>query len=127
MKHRQISLNASEWHVMEVLWTGSKTLMELARELEKAVGWSKSTVTTLLRRMEAKGLITYDQQGRTKHFRAVVERERVVAAETDSLLKRAYHGSVGLLVNALAQREDLTREDIDQLYAILKKAEEEPK
>ena len=46
------------------------------------------------------------------------------AAETDSLLQRAYHGSVGLLVNTLAQREALTQADIDELYAILRKAEE---
>ena len=71
-----------------------------------------------------KGLISYDQQGRTKVFRAAVSRDAVAAAETDSLLQRAYHGSVGLLVDTLAQREALTQADIDELYAILRKAEE---
>ena len=52
-------------------------------------------------------------------------KDAVAAAETDSLLKRAYHGSVGLLVNALAERESLTRKDIEELYAVLRKAEEE--
>lgn len=118
------SLSASEWRVMEVLWTGPKTLMELVRELGTSAGWAKSTVTTMVRRMEEKGLITYEQSGRAKVFQPAVSRDAVAAAETDSLLERAYHGSVGLLVNAMAERESLSREDIDELYAVLRKAEE---
>ncbi|WP_295583988.1 BlaI/MecI/CopY family transcriptional regulator [uncultured Oscillibacter sp.] len=118
------SLSASEWRVMEVLWTGPKTLMELVRELGVSAGWAKSTVTTMVRRMEEKGLITYEQSGRAKVFHPAVSRDAVAAAETDSLLERAYHGSVGLLVNAMAERESLSREDIDELYAVLRKAEE---
>ena len=49
----------------------------------------------------------------------------MAAAETDSLLKRAYHGSVGLLVNALAERESLTQKDIEELYAVLRYAGQE--
>ena len=119
------SLSSSEWRVMEVLWNGPKTLMELVRELGNSTGWAKSTVTTMIRRMEEKGLVTYEQTGRTKVFYPAVSREAVAAAETDSLLRRAYHGSVGLLVNALAEREPLSQSDIEELYAVLRKAEEE--
>lgn len=125
MERSSVTLNASEWRVMEVLWTGPRTLMELVRELGDSAGWAKSTVTTMVRRMEEKGLITYEQSGRAKVFRPAVSREAVAAAETDSLLKRAYHGSVGLLVNALAERESLSQQDIDELYAVLRRAEEE--
>ena len=124
MEHSALTLSQSEWRVMESLWYGPKTLMELVRDLERSAGWAKSTVTTMVRRMEEKGLISYDQQGRTKVFRAAVSRDAVAAAETDSLLQRAYHGSVGLLVDTLAQREALSQADIDELYAILRKAEE---
>lgn len=125
MEKHSVSLSAGEWQVMEALWEGPKTLMELVLLLKDRVGWAKSTVTTMVRRMEEKGLVSYDQEGRTKTFRAAVSREEAAAAETESLLQRAYHGSVGLLVNTLAQREALSREDIDELYAILRKAEED--
>ena len=124
MEHNSVTLSQSEWRVMEALWTGPKTLMELVRELGASAGWAKSTVTTMVRRMEEKGLLSYELQGRAKLFRAAVRREDVVAAETESLLSRAYHGSVGLLVNALAQQQQLSRSDIEELYAILRKAEE---
>lgn len=125
MAHSVPSLSSSEWRVMEVLWNGPKTLMELVRELGDSTGWAKSTVTTMVRRMEEKGLVTYEQTGRTKVFHPAVSREAIAAAETDSLLQRAYHGSVGLLVNALAKRESLSQKDIEDLYTVLRNAEEE--
>ena len=121
---RQQTVTQSEWQIMEVLWERPGTLMELVAKLTESVGWSKSTITTMIRRMEEKGLITYELNGRTKLFMPGVSREDVVARETDSLLQRAYSGSVGLLVSAMVQRKDLTQADIDELYAILKEAEE---
>ena len=127
MDEKRGVLSPSEWRVMECLWTGPKTLMELVRALGDSAGWAKSTVTTMVRRLEEKGLIDYEQSGRAKVFRAALAREDAAAAETDSLLARAFHGSVGLLVSSLVDRSSLTRADIDDLYAILNKAEEESK
>lgn len=120
---KQAVLSASEWKIMELLWQRPYTLMELVAELGQTIGWSKSTVATMLRRMEEKGIISYTEQGRTKMFSPALSREDVAARETESLLRRAYHGSVGLLVSAMAQRNDLTKEDIAELYAILQEAE----
>ena len=124
---KQVNLNHSEWLVMECLWEKPHTLMELVASLGQSVGWSKSTVATEVRRMAAKGILTYDEQGRTKIFRPAVTREAVATRETRSLLQRAYHGSVGLLVSAMAKSDGLTQEDIDELYAVLRKAEEAAK
>ncbi len=120
-------LNHSEWLVMEQLWQSPHTLMELVEILGKTVGWSKSTVATMVRRMEEKGIIRHEEQGRTKIFHPAISQEAVAERETQSLLQRAYHGSVGLLVSAMAQRNALTKADIDELYEILRKAEEEAK
>lgn len=123
----EITVSQSEWKIMELLWQSPHTLMELVEKLAKSEKWAKSTVATMVRRMEGKGLIGYEAEGRTKLFYAAVSRDAVVAGQTDSLLKRAYHGSVGLLVSAMAQRNNLTRKDIDELYAILEQAEDELK
>lgn len=120
-------LNHSEWLVMEQLWQAPHSLMELVALLEASAGWSKSTVATMVRRMEEKGIIRYEEQGRTKIFYPTLTREEVAQRETQSLLERAYQGSIGLLVSAMAQRNALTKADIDELYDILKKAEEEAK
>ena len=122
MEEKRGPLSPSEWRVMECLWTGPKTLMELVRELKDSAGWSKSTVTTMVRRMEEKGLIGHETQGRAKVFQALLAREDAAAAEPDSLLERAFHGSVGLLVSSLVERSSLTEADIEELYDILDRA-----
>ena len=122
---KQPMLTHSEWQVMELLWQQAHTLMELVSKLEKSMLWSKSTVATMVRRMCEKELISYSEEERTRVYRPNVSRDEVSARETESLLQRAYHGSVGLLVSAMAQRHDLTKADIDELYAILKEAEED--
>ena len=121
---RQHTVTHAEWSIMELLWESPKTLMELVSTLAQTVGWSKSTVTTMVRRMTEKGLIDFDTDGRTKLFRPAVTREEVVAQETDSLLSRAYQGSIGLMLSAMVSNKHLSKSDIDALYAILKEAEE---
>ena len=123
-----ISISPSEWNVLELLWEDSpQTLSELVPKLNRQVGWSKSTTATMVRRMSEKGLLRFEIRGRGKLFFPNVERNDVVAQETDSLLHRAYRGSIGLMVSAMAQRSPLTKEDIDELYQILKEAEEKAK
>ena len=121
---RHQTVTQAEWPIMELLWEGPKTLMDLVSALTVQMGWSKSTITTMVRRMDDKGLIAFHTEGRTKIFRPTVSREDITAREPSSLLPRAYNGSIGLLVSAMAHRNNLTKEDIDELYAILKEAEE---
>lgn len=124
MDRKQVSVTGAEWNVMELLWKGPRTLMELVRELGDSVGWAKSTVATVVRRMEEKGLIRSEQEGRAKVFEPCFARDEVAAAETESLLARAYQGSVGLMMNALLRERSLSKKEIDELYAMLEQAEE---
>ena len=112
---------------MELLWAKPCTLMELVNELHSSVGWSKSTVATMIRRMTQKGIVSYTEQGRAKVFTPAVTREEVSVQETRSLLQRAYHGSIGLLVSTMAQENSLTPADIAELSRILEEAKEDNK
>ena len=125
MKHRSFTLSQNEWLVLEALWAAPSTLMELVRALgEQPPFWAKSTTATMVRRMEEKGLLRHESDGKAKVFHPALKREEAALAETRTLLDKAFSGSVGLLVNTLVQQESLTREDIDALYAILRQAEE---
>ena len=120
-----VTLTNSEWYVLDCLWEHSPlTVMELVERLSQKVGWAKSTTITTLRRMEEKGLVHCEVTGRTRHYRPLVERRQAVRRETRSFLNKVYRGSVGLMVSAMAQDKALTRKEIDELYGILRQAEE---
>lgn len=120
------SVYASEWKIMECLWDKApQTLMQIVRAMKEETGWAKSTVTTMLTRMEAKGLLRHEDGGRAKLFYPAVTRGEIGARETSTLLQKLYNGSVGMLMSALVEQKGLTQEEIDELYAILKRAEGE--
>lgn len=115
-----IKLNASEWNVLNCLWERHpRTVMQLVADLEAAVGWAKSTTITTLRRMEEKGLVRVELAGRGKAYTPAVEREQAVIAETHSFLDRVYQGSVGLMMSAMARRQELSAAEVAELRAIL--------
>lgn len=120
-----VKLTSSEWSVLTCLWEDSpRTVMQLVAELERSVGWAKSTTITTLRRMEEKGLVHCEIVGKGKSYTPAVEQEQAVISETRSFLDRVYQGSVGLMMSAMARRQELSREEIAQLREILEKAEE---
>lgn len=123
MARRQISLSAGEWQIMERLWEKSpKTLMEIVRELSPATGWHKSTIVTMVGRLEGKGAVSYIEGGRARLYSPTISRDQAALQETESLLHRVYQGSVGLMVNTLADGRGLSEQDIAELSAVLEKA-----
>ena len=119
-------LTGGEWNVMRELWAQSpQTLMELVGKLSERVGWAKSTTITTLRRMESKGLVAVEQTERGKSYRPLAAEQDAAASETRSFLERVYQGSVGLMVSAMAERQELSDEELTALRRILRDAEEE--
>ena len=98
--------------------------MQLVPVLKERLGWSKSTSVTMVRRMSEKGLIGYDEKGKTKYFYPKVKKEDVVVQETRDFLKKIYDGSIGMMMSALVRQNDLSKEDIRELQEILKEAED---
>ena len=119
-----IKLTGSEWSVLDCLWEKSpQTVMQLVAQLGEKVGWAKSTTITTLRRMEEKGLVRCEIIGKGKSYTPAVEREQAVIFETRSFLERVYRGSVGLMMSAMARRQELSPEEITELRKILAQAE----
>ncbi len=128
MPGQTVSLSGSEWNVMECLWQAApRTGREATDYLREQVGWTRSTTLTMLRRMTEKGLIRCDEQDGIKIYSPLIPREDAVRKETDDFLNRVYQGSVSMMISAIARKQPLTKEEIRELYAILREAEEEAK
>lgn len=122
----KVSLSDGEWRIMNLLWENPpQTIMELTRALKKDRGWSKSTVITMLNRLEAKSAVHHEEGQRAKQFYPSIERADAALQETKGFLERVYEGSVSLMVDAMANSKSLSRHEIEELYEVLRKAEEE--
>ena len=119
MEKKPVSLSAGEWRIMECLWEQSpRTLTEMVRALGPVTGWSKSTIVTMVGRLEVKGAVAYTEGRKARQYAPTIPREQAALQETESLLHRVYRGSVGMMVNTLADGRGLSREDIADLTAI---------
>ena len=119
-------ISGGQWNIMRELWKEApQTLMQLVGKLEKSVGWSKSTTITTLHRMERKGIVSVEQVGRSKSYAPLITEEEATISETRSFLDRVYSGSVGLMVSAMAERQELSDDELAELRRILHHAEEQ--
>lgn len=124
MNGSETSLTPAEWSLMECLWEKApRTGREAVDYLREQVGWTRSTTLTMLRRMTEKGLIQC-REGEVREYTPLVEREAAVLRETEDFLSRVYKGSVSLMMSALTQKQALSKAELDELYAILRRAEE---
>lgn len=125
MTDKNFGLTPAEWNLMECLWEHApRTGRETAAYMQTHVGWHRSTTLTTLRRMSEKGLISCDESGDVLTYSPNIRREDAVRQETHSFIDRVYKGSIGMMLNAMTEKQELSREEIDQLQAILRRAEE---
>ena len=127
MTEGRSSLTQAEWSVMECLWeAGPLTGREVTQRMEKRCGWSRSTTLTLLGRLERKkALERVPAEKGPQVFSPLLRLEDAALGETKDFLSRVYQGSLSLMVSALTRKQALSREELDELYELLKGLEEE--
>lgn len=124
MPDKNIDLTQAEWAVMECLWERSpQSGREVTEHMERSCGWNRSTTNTLLYRLESKGAVAADTEGRSKFYRALLRREDAALHETKDFLDRVFHGSLSMMVSAMTQKQALSQTEIEELYAMLEKLE----
>ena len=69
-------------------------------------------------------LAAYHEGGRAREYYPLVRKEDVALSETKSLIDRVFKGSVNMMVSALVRSDELSKDEISELQAILKKAGE---
>ncbi|WP_445192102.1 BlaI/MecI/CopY family transcriptional regulator [Sphingomonas sp. Tas61C01] len=114
-------ISDAEHAVMEVLWDESPlTAQDVSERVDPSRGWSANTVKTLLGRLLAKSAIVHEAEGRRYLYRPAVAREDYVSGESRRLIDRLFGGKLTPLVAHLAERDQLTAQDIAEIEAILK-------
>jgi BlaI family transcriptional regulator, penicillinase repressor len=114
-KKRPKGLGEVEQMVMDYVWAHGPCPAESCRAALAATRPMKdSTVRTVLRRLEQKGFVTHETEGRTFIYRAAEARQNVAVRAVKSIIDRFCGGSaeelvVGMVNNAVIDRRQLER------------------
>lgn len=121
-----VRLSEAEWKVMSLLWQDApQTMMQLTNHFKETTGWSKHTIMTFLRRMEEKKAIHHEEGERAKLYYPDINREEAVMHETEEFLEKVFDGRMGLMLNTMVEKRALSKDEIAEMYDILRRAEEE--
>jgi BlaI family transcriptional regulator, penicillinase repressor len=112
---RPKGLGEIEQLVMDFVWAHGPCPAESCREaLADSRPMKESTVRTILRRLEVKGFVAHEIEGRTYIYRALQARQNVAVRAVKSIIDRFCGGSaeellVGMVRNSVIRRDQLER------------------
>jgi predicted transcriptional regulator len=114
----------SELEVAEIVWQlGEARVRQVLEALPAERNLDFKTVQTYLRRLEAKGYLRTRREGRAKIYAPRVRREQVVRDVINDLVGRLFGGQSLPLFQHLIEDQGLSAREIDQLRAMLDRAE----
>jgi predicted transcriptional regulator len=112
---------------MAVLWSrASATADDVRTALGKERNLKESTVRTLLRRLEEKGFVAHDVDGRTYVYRPKVDRQNVATQAVRAVIERFCSGSVEALLAGMVDGDLITPAKLRQLADRIDEAEHNP-
>ena len=111
--------------IMRVLWErGSATVAEVHGALA-ARGLARATISTLLRRLEKKGVIAHDKVGREYAYRPVLSLDAAKRALVTAMTERMLPDTVPALIHALWKRRAISAAELAEVKALIEAKERE--
>jgi BlaI family penicillinase repressor len=115
----------SELEVAQLVWQlGQASVRQVLDALPAQRGLDFKTVQTYLRRLEAKGYLRSQREGRAKVYVARVRPEQVLREVIDDFVRRLFGGETIPLFQHLIQDRGLSDAEIAQLRAMLDRLED---
>ena len=110
------SLGEVEQLVMDYVWTHGPSTADACREaLASSRPMKDSTIRTVLRRLEEKGYLTHQIQGRTFIYTASDARQNVAVRAVKGIIDRFCGGSAEALVLGMVDNAVLDRKQLERL------------
>lgn len=106
--------------IMQILWAKDEaTVAEVHGALASERDLAYTTIATMLRKMEARGLTKHRLDGRSFVYRAAVGEEAVSQGMADHLVDRLFEGSLSDMVHHLLTTREVSREELSKLEKMI--------
>lgn len=114
----------SEYRFCLILWehepVRSSELVALCRE---KLGWKPTTTYTVIKRLSERGVLKNENSIVT----SLVKKDEAQAAEIDELMEKRFEGSLPAFFAAFTKRCSLSKEEIDEVQAMIDRYRREEK
>ena len=111
-----MNISNSEQQLMEIVWENeplrSGALVSLAYE---KLGWKKSTVYTIVKKLTEKGVIVSNNAVIT----SLLSRYEVLGDKSEEVINKNYGGSLPMFLAAFLGREKVTPKEAEELKRLI--------
>jgi predicted transcriptional regulator len=116
---RAFRLGELQLKILKVLWSaGPLAVAEIHTQLG-ADQFAYTTIATMLRKMEGRGLVRHREQQRRFIYEAAVTEDAVSRNTTDDLVQRLFDGNLMAAVSHLLETRDVSPEELDRLERLI--------
>ncbi|MFY0591550.1 BlaI/MecI/CopY family transcriptional regulator [Roseivirga sp.] len=115
----------SELEILRILWSKGPSSVRVVNEIineSKDSGYT--TTLKIMQIMAQKGLVERDESSRTHIYSTEIREEKVQSAMLDRLMDTAFGGSASQLVLNALGRGDASKQELEQIKALIKKLED---
>jgi BlaI family penicillinase repressor len=106
--------------IMRVLWARTEaTVAEVHKALHDDRGLAPTTIATMLRKMEDKGVVAHRVEDRHFVYRPTVSEDEVRSTMVSELIDRLFAGDPAALVSHLVADHDIDEVEIEKLRYLL--------
>lgn len=126
INQRAYRLGDLQLRIMRVLWeSGPASVAEVKRQL----GGNRlayTTVATMLRKMEDRGLLRHTREDRRFIYQPVVSAEEVTRSMAHDLVDRLFEGNLADTVAHLLETREVSRRELARLERLIQQRKKQP-
>lgn len=116
-------LGKLQLQIMRVLWEqGECTVADVHTALLETHGLAPTTIATMLKKMEGKGVVSHRTEGRRFIYFATVSQASVTKTMVADLAERLFDGSAAALASHLIEEHEVDGRELEVLRGIITRA-----
>lgn len=112
----------SEYRFCLILWENEPVKSgDLVKICAEKLDWKKSTTYTVIKRLSERGILKTEDSIVT----SLVSKDEVQYAESHEFVNRTFGGSLPKFIAAFTKKQELSKEEIDEIRKMIEQCEEE--
>ncbi len=113
-------ISNAEYEIMKILWAEYPlSTNDVSERAKQSHDWNQKTIHTLLSRLTAKHVISYEQRGRMYYYFPLISQNKYLEQENHIFLDRFYDGKIAPMLSSLLSNKELSDSDLKNLYEII--------
>ena len=117
---RTYRLGDLQLRIMRVLWSSAPASVAEVRDQLVGDELAYTTVATMLRKMEDRGLLRHCEQGRKFLYEPAVTAEEVTRSMADDLVDRLFEGNLAATVSHLLETREVSPKELTRLEQLIR-------